>query len=84
MSKTNHALTAVGLYILAVWILYGRKEVLPKPILTSFKVDLSQAKRDPKVEQFYAKAITAKMSEKGVSTMYALNEVMKKEKKVSA
>ena len=47
----------VGIYILAVWILYGRKEVLPKDAIKG-EVRLSEAKRDPKAEQDFAKAPT--------------------------
>ena len=47
----------VGLYILAVWMLYGRKEVLAKDAIKG-EARLSEAKRDPKAEQDFAKAPT--------------------------
>ena len=57
----------VGLYILAVWILYGRKEVLAKDAIKG-EVRLSEAKRDPKAEQDFAKAPTKTIARSGGGT----------------
>ena len=54
----------VGLYILAVWILYGRKEVLPKDAIKA-NLELSIAKRDPKKEMDFSAAPTKTIARSG-------------------
>ena len=49
----QNKLYGVGIYILAVWILYGRKEVLPKEAIKATKA-LDEAKRDPKAPQDFS------------------------------
>ena len=53
----QNKLYGVGIYILAVWILYGRKEVLSKDAIKG-EAALDAAKRDPKAAQDFRKAPT--------------------------
>ena len=60
--NTNNKVYGVALYLAAVWILYGRKEVLPKNVIKKTG-QLDDAKRD--------KATRIEFANKGSDTMYA-------------
>ena len=44
----QNKLTAVGLYLAAIFLLYGRTEVFPTNLYKSQKAELSAEKRKPK------------------------------------
>ena len=80
--RQNNKFYGVGLYLLAVWILYGRKEVLPRSVVKEFKVDtqggLKEKKRDPKVAVDYTGALAGMVSGK---TMFEVGKAMKEKHK---
>ena len=84
MSRTNHALTAVGLYIAAVWVLYGRKEVLPKALLEAYKPIIGADKRDPKQLQYFRRHTIGQMGKHSVKSVYLLSEALKKSAKTGS
>ncbi len=51
--NTNNKVYGVALYLAAVWILYGRKEVLPKNVIKKAG-QLDDAKRDKATTQVFA------------------------------
>ena len=53
-------LYGAGLYVFLVWMLYGKREVLPTSLYKHFEKEdngLKAAKRDPKVSINFAKEI---------------------------
>ena len=72
----------VGLYLLAVWMLYGRQEVLPRSVTKAFQRDdnngLKEKKRDEKKAVDYYTDISSVKSGK---SMYQMGEELKKAQK---
>ena len=84
MAKGYNNIYAVGLYLAVVWVLYGRREVLPKNVIKALDTDklLKADKRDPKVENlYYVDEVHTLASSKGATNMYDLNEKLKGENK---
>ena len=66
---------------MAVWVLYGRKEVLPRSVIKAMKKDnLKAAKRDPKVAVDFKAALESLASGK---SMFELGAELKKAQKSS-
>ena len=82
MASGKHSLQAVALYLAVVWVLYGRREVLPKSVIKALDTDalLKADKRDPKEQVYYAAEVKKLLAGKSVNTLYALKELYKKEK----
>ena len=80
--RQNNKFYGVGLYILAIWVLYGRKEVLPRSVIKALNVKehLKAPKRDPKVAVDYRQVLTNELSGK---SMYEKGEELKKAQKSS-
>ena len=72
--KQTNKVYGVGLYLLAVWVLYGRREILPKSILKSKEVKeaLEVKKRDPKVAIQWRSTIDT-----GGKSVYAYGQQLK-------
>jgi hypothetical protein len=84
MAKAYNNLYAVGLYLAVVWVLYGRREVLPKSVIKALDTDqlLKADKRDPKKEDvYYTDEVGTLYSGKSASSLYDLSEKLKAEKK---
>jgi hypothetical protein len=84
MAKAYNNLYAVGLYLAVVWVLYGRREVLPKSVIKALDTDqlLKADKRDPKKEDVYYTDEVGKLySGKSAVSLYDLAEKLKAEKK---
>ena len=78
--RQNNKVYGVGLYLLAVWVLYGRKEVLPRSVIKAMdtKDGLKTAKRDPK-QAIDFKAALASLA--GGKTMFEIGGELKKAQK---
>ena len=84
MAKGYSNIYAVGLYLAVVWVLYGKREVLPKSVIKALDTDklLKAAKRDPKVENLlFVGEINTLLSSKGAQSMYDLGQKLKGENK---
>ena len=84
MAKAYNNLYAVGLYLAVVWVLYGRREVLPKSVIKALDTDklLKAAKRDPKVENlWFVDEVHTLYAGKSATSLYDLSEKLKAEKK---
>jgi hypothetical protein len=91
--KNMHRVYGVGLYLLAVMFLYGKKEVLPKSVIKEYsnpKIPGSlkyEKKMDPKQAIDYRAQLVGKYNiiEAGASgghSMYAVGKELKKTQKV--
>ena len=80
--RHNNKFYGVGLYLLTIWVLYGRKEVLPRSVIKALNVKdhLKAPKRDPKVAVDYAAVLGGVVSGK---TMYQVGVELKKAQKSS-
>ena len=80
--RQNNKFYGVGLYLLAVWVLYGRKEVLPRSVTKELntKDNLKAPKRDPKVAVDFKAALESLASGK---SMFELGTELKKAQKSS-
>ena len=80
--RQNNKFYGVGLYLLAVWVLYGRKEVLPRSVTKELntKDNLKAPKRDPKEAINFAGVLGSMVSGK---TMFQLGAELKKSQKSS-
>ena len=83
MGKAYNNLYAVGLYLAVVWVLYGRREILPKSVVKALDTDalLKADKRDPKEQILYEAEVSKLLASKSAKTLYALKEIYKTEKK---
>ena len=83
MAKAYNNLYAVGLYLAVVWVLYGRREILPKSVVKALDTDalLKADKRDPKEQILYAAEVAKLLASKSAGSLYALKEIYKTEKK---
>ena len=83
MAKAYNNLYAVGLYLAVVWVLYGRREILPKSVVKALDTDalLKADKRDPKEQILYEAEVGKLLASKSAKTLYALKEIYKTEKK---
>jgi hypothetical protein len=83
MASGKHTLQAVALYLAVVWVLYGRREVLPKSVIKALDTDelLKADKRDPKELVYYNAEVGKLLAGKSAKTLYDLSEKLKAEKK---
>ena len=71
----QNKLTAVGLYLAAIFLLYGRTEVFPTNLYKSQKAELSAEKRKPKAVREYYQNIYNAVA--GAGTMKKYSESLK-------
>ena len=77
-------LYGAGLYVFLVWMLYGKREVLPTSLYKHFeKADngLKAAKRDPKEQIDFADEINTLFSSVGTESMVDLDKHLKEAQK---
>ena len=67
----QNKLSAVALYLVAIFILYGRTEVLPTDVYKHAKDRLSEAKRDTKLITTFYKDIAQGVGTQGSMKKYA-------------
>ena len=77
-------LYGAGLYFFLVWMLYGRKEVLPTSLYKHFEKHdngLKAAKRDPKEKIEFTKEIDQLFTTAGTESMVELDKHLKEAQK---
>ena len=77
-------LYGAGLYVFLVWMLYGKREVLPTSLYKHFEKEdngLKAAKRDPKEAVVFLGEIDALFSKAGTESMMELDKQLKEDQK---
>ena len=82
MSTTQNKFYGIALYLALILVLYGRQEVLPKPVIKALDTDelLKSKKRDPKERVYFVDEIATLMSTNSAKNMHELGEAVKDKK----
>jgi hypothetical protein len=76
--KNMHRVYGVVFYLAAIFVLYGRQEILPKPVIKHYADSkLKEAKRDPKVALSFATNIKADLTTGQGKSMYEAAAILK-------